>query len=199
MTNKDLQKAQDWSSRLNCTTFCEFPGCKRYRQHKDGYCLLHHTQLRRKGKTHAVGSKSCSISGCLYDAEVRGLCYLHYRKTAPQKFKANEWQKQYQANCPEEARRRRKDRTLQREYDITLNEYEILWNIQGGNCAICKKPETEVNQRIGKPKQLSVDHDHKTGKIRGLLCKRCNQGLGLFQENSGFLLNAYSYLEGSGD
>lgn len=55
-------------------------------------------------------------------------------------------------------------------YGITPEKYEAILASQGGVCAICRKPAS--NQR------LSVDHDHKTGKVRGLLCRRCNVMLG---------------------
>jgi hypothetical protein len=59
---------------------------------------------------------------------------------------------------------------------------------QNGLCAICKKTET------GKTSNLCVDHCHKTGKVRGLLCNNCNKGLGLFKDNPEVLLNASAYL-----
>jgi hypothetical protein len=59
--------------------------------------------------------------------------------------------------------------------------------IQDGRCAICrKKPQTG--------RRLSVDHDHKTGEVRGLLCTLCNQGLGYFKDDPGRLGAALEYL-----
>jgi hypothetical protein len=60
---------------------------------------------------------------------------------------------------------------------------------QDGKCAICKL--------ISKQK-LCVDHDHSTGKVRGLLCKKCNWGIGLFGDKPNFLRTAADYLESSG-
>lgn len=58
---------------------------------------------------------------------------------------------------------------LLRKYGITEEQYEQILEAQAGKCAIClKKPRT---------RRLAVDHNHKTGKIRGLLCSRCNHGL----------------------
>ena len=67
---------------------------------------------------------------------------------------------------------------------------------QGGVCAICSNTETIVNVRTGKPKALHVDHCHKTGKIRGLLCSRHNKGMGLFNDDPALLRAAAAYLEG---
>jgi hypothetical protein len=63
---------------------------------------------------------------------------------------------------------------------------------QSGVCAICFKPETSVVN--GKIKPLAVDHCHDNEKIRGLLCARCNQAVGLFGEDVNVLSNAIDYL-----
>ncbi len=67
---------------------------------------------------------------------------------------------------------------LKHEYRISIEEYDILLESQSGVCAICGKEET-AKDKHGNPKRLSVDHDHETGKIRGLLCHRCNVGVGM--------------------
>ena len=86
----------------------------------------------------------------------------------------------------------KRNSNLQRQFGITLDDYNRMSQQQNGVCAICGKPETAHNQ--GGLRPLSVDHDHKTGKVRGLLCGRCNTGLGQFQENKLFLLSAITYL-----
>ncbi len=63
------------------------------------------------------------------------------------------------------------------KYKVDAEEIQRLRAEQNGLCAICGNPETEVAKRWGCVKQLSVDHDHETGKIRGLLCRRCNSAL----------------------
>lgn len=77
---------------------------------------------------------------------------------------------------------------LRRKFGLTLDEYENLLRRQGGRCAVC-------GRRPGKA-SLHVDHDHKTGDIRGLLCFRCNGGLGQFKEQPARLLRAADYLTG---
>lgn len=80
---------------------------------------------------------------------------------------------------------------------ITPDEYDIMLVAQNGVCAICHGPE-EQKIRGAKVKdafiKLSVDHDHKTGRIRGLLCSKCNRGLGLFRDNPKILKKAIHYL-----
>ena len=79
-------------------------------------------------------------------------------------------------------------------YGITLDEFRSLLLKQNGLCAICEKPET-VKHKSGVLKQLSIDHDHLTKKIRGLLCYNCNRGIGHLQDNPGILSRAALYLE----
>jgi hypothetical protein len=70
---------------------------------------------------------------------------------------------------------------LSRLYGIGLPEYEAMLAAQGGVCAICGQPET-ARARGGGPRPLSVDHDHETGKVRGLLCLRCNRDLAVVED-----------------
>ena len=82
-----------------------------------------------------------------------------------------------------------KDQRLLRLFNLTVADYERLLTYQGGVCAICKRPPKEE-------KRLAVDHDHKTGLIRGLLCHVCNQIVGYFQDNAqSGLENAIVYLQ----
>src|SRR5207247_2731565 len=69
------------------------------------------------------------------------------------------------------------------QYDLTIEEYEKLLEQQEGCCAICQEP-VDV-----------IDHNHKTGETRGLLCRACNAGLGMFRDSTNLLLMACKYLE----
>lgn len=64
---------------------------------------------------------------------------------------------------------------------------------QGGRCAICKNVSTTHEHW----KFMPVDHDHKTGKVRGVLCQLCNAGLGKFKDNPAVILSAAIYLQKS--
>ena len=66
---------------------------------------------------------------------------------------------------------KRRDYLLQRRYGINLTQYKKMHTAQKGQCAICKKHQRNLKKR------LSVDHNHKTGRIRGLLCPYCNTKL----------------------
>lgn len=77
-------------------------------------------------------------------------------------------------------------------FNIELEDYESMLKQQNYVCAICNRPETTVVR--GKLARLAVDHDHKTGKIRQLLCGKCNKALGLFDESVDIMLNAIEYV-----
>ena len=74
-----------------------------------------------------------------------------------------------------------------RQYGITVEEYEHMYEMQKGVCKICSKPEP-IKTR------LCVDHNHTTGKVRGLLCTHCNTALGHMFDNVSLLQNAIGYL-----
>lgn len=90
-------------------------------------------------------------------------------------------------------REQRMHKMLKRNYGITPEQYDALHDAQNGLCAICGQPETKVMKGIRCV--LAVDHDHVTGKIRGLLCTRCNAGLGQFGDNIESLAKAIDYLK----
>ena len=94
--------------------------------------------------------------------------------------------RKYYATDEYKQKHREYDRThhRMRRYRCTDEEYEELFRRQNGKCAICGM---EVEK-------LVIDHDHKTGKIRGLLCDSCNWGLGHFKDNPEYLRNAIDYL-----
>ncbi len=94
-------------------------------------------------------------------------------------------------NDPElKARRREVDYQsyIKRRFGITFDEYLVMFREQAGNCAIClRQPE----------KHLNVDHCHDTGKVRGLLCSRCNLALGHLGDDIEAVFRAAMYLQAS--
>lgn len=82
----------------------------------------------------------------------------------------------------------KRDAIIRRQYGISLEQYNTLIKEQRGGCAICGKAKESDGRK------LSIDHDHKTGMVRGVLCYSCNKGLGLFYDNEQLLLNAQAYL-----
>ncbi len=95
--------------------------------------------------------------------------------------------------CPARSAKNTRDHGLRKkQLGLPVDWYEKTLLAQQGLCAICKRPE--VSQRAGRVRSLAIDHNHKTGKVRGLLCQKCNLALGNFQDSSDVLLSAIAYL-----
>lgn len=97
------------------------------------------------------------------------------------------------SNKPEHFRRW----VLKTKYGLTRERYYEMCDEQEGVCAICYRPESR--KRRGEPLALSVDHDHDSGVVRGLLCCSCNTMLGLAQDSVHILDRAIRYLANSGN
>jgi hypothetical protein len=104
-------------------------------------------------------------------------------ETEKQRFRI--YQRSYKTRAGEKYKRIQRNSQL-KQYGISLEEYEKLFENQNGVCAICLNPPGN--------KMLSVDHCHNSGKIRGLLCHTCNSGIGMFKENKTFIKRAWEYL-----
>jgi hypothetical protein len=85
---------------------------------------------------------------------------------------------------------KRRNSRLLYQYGLTIEDYNKLLNLQNGLCAICgtENPLPHCN--------FTVDHNHTTGNIRGLLCHKCNKAIGLLQDSHEICLAAAKYLEG---
>jgi Recombination endonuclease VII len=83
---------------------------------------------------------------------------------------------------------------LREKYNLTPAEYERMLTDQQGVCAICRKAET-ARGRGGAPRRLAVDHDHRSGRVRQLLCQRCNLVTWAVEENPSLLDAVRTYLE----
>ena len=111
-----------------------------------------------------------------------------YRKANPEKVTeiVRKWNEANPARSKAIARKAR----LKNRYNLTMDEYNNLLESQCGKCAICGEP-------VSKPvrKNLCVDHDHRTKKLRGLLCSVCNLMIGMAAENPVILRKAIAYLK----
>lgn len=96
---------------------------------------------------------------------------------------------------PEQAASYDRAWNLDRKYGLTVERYQEMLAEQGGVCACCKRAETHVHKKSGKLKDLAVDHDHATKKVRGLLCFNCNQGIGRLKDDPALLRAAADYLD----
>jgi hypothetical protein len=95
---------------------------------------------------------------------------------------------------PEKVRQRERKWQLTK-FGLTLAAYEALLAKQGSVCAICKRPSGTYKRKHRLTTQLDVDHCHSSGRVRGLLCTRCNRALGLFRDDPQILQAAILYLE----
>lgn len=112
------------------------------------------------------------------------------------KSKAAEWKQAHAATVQKNKREsyqrhaerykeRQRQRSIQR-YGLSVEAFDALNRAQGGLCAICRQPPDTP--------RLMIDHDHATGRVRGLLCRRCNIGLGLMRDDVAILYAAIAYL-----
>ena len=83
----------------------------------------------------------------------------------------------------------KKDKDLQATYGIDLETYRRMLAQQNSRCKICHTHQDELKRA------MCVDHDHGTGKVRGLLCDTCNRSLGLLKDNVNTLMRAVKYLK----
>lgn len=87
------------------------------------------------------------------------------------------------------SKNRSKESFLRNKWKLTIDDFESMMNKQDRKCAICGKREDEMKRGF------HIDHNHATGKIRGLLCLNCNTGLGMFKDNPKLISKAKEYLE----
>lgn len=81
-------------------------------------------------------------------------------------------------------------KAIEARYGLTGPEYDSLWEYQGGKCALCR-------WATGRTRRLSVDHNHRTGEVRGLLCRPCNSLLGHARDLAEFFERCIAYLDKS--
>jgi hypothetical protein len=143
------------------------------------------------------GAKSGLYSHC---KECHKLIINNYRKLNKEKIKEQdkkyrETHLDYQANYYQQNKTDYNKKQMKQRYGITKDDYDKMLHEQNGVCAICKQPETVTDKRSNNMiKRLSIDHDHKTGKVRGLLCGKCNKAIGLLNDSHILTQVATDYL-----
>lgn len=120
----------------------------------------------------------CKIHGYLREDQ------MYYSSMAKGKYKTK--------GC----RRCTLDRNIKNNYGLKggIDEYERMAAEQDHKCAICKQENLSVTNDRTQIRKLAIDHCHKTGKFRGIICVHCNNGLGYFRDNVDFLKSAIDYL-----
>jgi len=110
--------------------------------------------------------------------------------------KGRSWKAKAKPKSKERISKSRFAWNVKKMYGLTPNDYQAMFDRQRGVCAICGDVETA--QFRGKPRRLSIDHNHQTGNVRGLLCSRCNVALGLLGEDAGRIQKCLDYLQKGG-
>ncbi len=158
--------------------------------------LCHRTKPIPEFYVHSSRGRSKRCLECVRDWWKQ--YYQKNKKKWKQYYQKNKkkWKQRYEdakKNDPEAVRAKNhstytrcRSHLLEKRYGITVEQYEQMDREQGGLCKICRRPP-------GK-KRLHVDHDHKTGDVRGLLCSNCNRVLGLMEDREDWLRAAVRYL-----
>lgn len=195
---------------------CSVEGCTT-RWHAGGLCVKHYTRMRAWGTTEDREPPPlrdpCSVTDCPGPVKARGLCGMHLQREYRSGTTELDWRAKERTchlckrrlsgnrfplarasaciDCLLEYRAQLAAKRLKRTPAIRRQE-EKLKELQGSCCAICGIPEEKA------PKgRLHLDHCHSTKVIRGLLCARCNTGLGQFQDDPALLAAAITYLAAS--
>ena len=114
--------------------------------------------------------------------------YLYCKVCNSRRRKEKSYDKAWRDANPEHVKTYRRT-SLLRKYGLTDESYNTLLSSQGFACAICRN--TDPQDRWNR---FHIDHCHKTGVVRGLLCTHCNTGLGKFYDNTNYLYAAINYL-----
>ena len=114
------------------------------------------------------------------------ICTKGHNKENRHKFRERDkaYAKEYRQKFPDKCRASDRNAKLKKAYGISQDDFCRLLEAQGNRCKICRESSEKFH----------VDHDHKTGKVRGLLCNLCNVGLGAFRDNVAYLENAIECL-----
>lgn len=168
---------------------CSVPTCDRKHAAR-GFCGAHYMQHRRGEELRPVGGTTCE-KRCTICGEVKPFSAFSMVSGRYRQGRCRECNRTYTKNYHAANRERHSayDRAyrLRKRFGLSVEEYDRILESQNAGCAIC-------GQSCSTGKGLAVDHDHETGRVRGLLCRRCNQGIGLFADDAEMLRRAGEYL-----
>ncbi len=188
--NLDTSRPQDWGAKVKHPLYHSWSWQRRAgvsAEWKDFWQFVEDVGERPTPRHQIRRSRSDDLFGPL-NFEWREP--IQVMETSSAKDRRAAYMREYMAQNP----RIRKNAGFKIRYGIDADAYEAMFKRQGGVCLICKKPETSLNQHTHEPRLLSVDHCHDTGKVRGLLCKRCNTGIGAFEEDPKLMQAAIRYV-----
>lgn len=181
---------------------CNAPFCDQTRHPRKGYCFAHAYEFE-KNKIKAYKEliplgfyMRCKVHGLL--SRRKDVGHHSYGVNGRKRFRChkctNERSRKQRLKNPDKELLKGRKHSLKNKFGLSLDCYEELNQSQGDACAICKKKESAINHVTKNVRALSVDHCHDTGKVRGLLCSKCNFGVGYFDNSIEYLESAIDYL-----
>lgn len=187
---------------------CTIDGCET-KVHSKGLCSMHYRRNRLHGDPNLSWvnkkAKVCTAEGCEQEQKSRTYCLKHYqvwRKHADPNYVRPQGEVPHGtltgygmhgcrcAECKKAQANSNRINNLRANFGITPEDYDRMWESQGGVCAICC---LEGSGRLAG-RLMAVDHDHTTGKVRGLLCQRCNHAVGLLHDDAERAMSLAAYL-----
>lgn len=152
-----------------------FKWCQKHRKRQPkGYRILDHVEVKTEIEYNENGRPLCAVLGC---KRIGG-----HRRNRGRAFLCDLHGRSYHVYADRLEKKRHGSRL--KRYGVSNTGYERMVAAQGGLCAIC---HTQPG--------LAIDHCHKTGRVRALLCTACNAGIGQFRENIDYLMAAIQYLK----
>jgi hypothetical protein len=124
-------------------------------------------------------------------------CHNNAAREARIKYpeKVREYWRNYRRNKPATERKLyARTYNLKNLFGLSFDDYCNMHTAQSGVCAICKGPETVIDSRTGQLYTLCVDHDHRTSRVRQLLCRRCNLAVGQVDISADYAYAVYDYI-----
>lgn len=153
--------------------------------------LFHRSEDRKDGRTSRC--KSCSNTYKREHAKTNASKLNEYGRLwrSTNKKKSSEYSKKWRSKNPEKVKEQDRRHHLRTEYGLTPDQYDEMVSNQGGRCLVC----LEIPMGKRGYSTLHVDHCHLTGRVRGLLCGRCNTALGSLRESEEITQNLVWYIQ----
>lgn len=143
------------------------------------------------GRVYRHPAFVCRLAECghgrVYARDRCRPCYYRWRCEDPG-YRERRRASNRRSKAKNENQQTRRRSYLRQLYGLSVEEFDAIVVSQSGVCAICPTP-------VGHTRDTHVDHDHTTGAVRGLLCRRCNRALGLLKDDERWLKSAIRYLE----
>jgi hypothetical protein len=185
---------------------CSVEGCGK-RAFAKGFCSLHYQQKHRHPlhrmwanlRSRAPGDYPPTwddFNAFLADVGDKPSTKHHLRRTNPDKPWSKEnskWQEAVGVRVSDPAYAHRWH--VKNKRGLPDGEEEAMFARQEGKCAICALPLGRLDEETGRPIKTCIDHNHRTDRVRGLLCDPCNKGLGMFNDDLAIIRQAVTYME----